>query len=140
MEATTVRGRKFSYSHTIGNLTIFRYPVDVGLDADNNVYVVNRGHDGDWVFGVNKMTLDEDEIGRFGGEGSTDGRFVWPTAIVIDSQRLAYVADEWLNRISIFDTTVDFNGGDVAERNYLRKWGVGGLRSRTAWRARRHGP
>ena len=78
MEATTVRGRKFSYSHTIGNLTIFRYPVDVGLDADNNVYVVNRGHDGDWVFGVNKMTLDEDEIGRFGGEGSTDGRFVWP--------------------------------------------------------------
>ena len=126
MEATTVRGRKFNFSHTLGNLTIFRYPVNLGLDADNNLYVVNRGHDGDWIFGVNKITLDEDQIGKFGGEGETDGRFVWPTAIVIDSRGLAYVADEWLNRVSIFDTTVDFNGEDIEEKNFLRKWGGGG--------------
>ncbi len=126
MEATTVRGRKFNFSHTLGNLTMFRYPVNLGLDADNNLYVVNRGHDGDWIFGVNKITLDEDHIGKFGGEGETDGRFVWPTAIVIDSRGLAYVADEWLNRVSIFDTTVDFNGKDIEEKNFLRKWGGGG--------------
>ena len=126
MEATTVRGRKFNFSHTLGNLTIFRYPVNLGLDADNNLYVVNRGHDGDWIFGVNKITLDENQIGKFGGEGETDGRFVWPTAIVIDSRGLAYVADEWLNRVSIFDTTVDFNGKDIEEKNFLRKWGGGG--------------
>ena len=126
MEATTVRGRKFNFSHTLGNLTIFRYPVNLGLDADNNLYVVNRGHDGDWIFGVNKITLDENQIGKFGGEGETDGRFVWPTAIVVDSRGLAYVTDEWLNRVSIFDTTVDFNGEDIEEKNFLRKWGVGG--------------
>ena len=126
MEATTVRGRKFNFSHTLGNLTMFRYPVNLGLDADNNLYVVNRGHDGDWIFGVNKITLDEDQIGKFGGEGETDGRFVWPTAIVIDSRGLAYVADEWLNRVSIFDTTVDFNGKDIEEKNFLRKWGGSG--------------
>ncbi len=126
MEATTFRGRKFNFSHTLGNLTMFRYPVNLGLDADNNLYVVNRGHDGDWIFGVNKITLDEDQIGKFGGEGETDGRFVWPTAIVIDSRGLAYVADEWLNRVSIFDTTVDFNGKDIEEKNFLRKWGGGG--------------
>ena len=108
VQATTVRGRQFSYSHTIGNAAIFCYPVHMSLDADNNLYVVNRGHDGDWVFGINKITVDEDEIGKFGGEGETDGRFVWPTAIVIDRRGLAYVADEWLNRISIFDTTVEF--------------------------------
>ena len=126
METTTVRGRKFNFSHTLGNLTIFRYPVNLGLDADNNLYVVNRGHDGDWIFGVNKITLDENQIGKFGGEGETDGRFVWPTAIVVDSRGLAYVTDEWLNRVSIFDTTVDFNGEDIEEKNFLRKWGVGG--------------
>ena len=32
----------------------------MSLDADNNLYVVNRGHDGDWVFGINKITVDED--------------------------------------------------------------------------------
>ena len=66
---TAVRGRQFSYSHTIGNAAIFCYPVHMSLDADNNLYVVNRGHDGDWVFGINKITVDEDEIGKFGGDG-----------------------------------------------------------------------
>ena len=126
MEAVKVRGREFSYSHTIGNAAIFCYPVHLSLDSHNNLYVVNRGHDGDWVFGINKITVDETEIGKFGGDGETDGRFVWPTAIAVDSQGLAYVADEWLNRISIFDATVEFNGEDIEEKNFLRKWGVGG--------------
>ena len=126
MEAVTVRGRQFSYSHTIGNAAIFCYPVHLSLDSDNNLYVVNRGHDGDWVFGINKITVDEVEIGKFGGDGDTDGRFVWPTAIAVDSRGLAYVADEWLNRVSVFDTTVEFNGEDIEEKNFLRKWGVGG--------------
>ena len=126
MQATTVRGRQFSYSHTIGNAAIFCYPVHMSLDADNNLYVVNRGHDGDWVFGINKITVDEDRDWQVRRRRRTDGRFVWPTAIAVDSQGLAYVADEWLNRISVFDTTVEFNGADIEEKNFLRKWGVGG--------------
>ena len=126
MEPRTVRGRKFTYSHTIGNAAIFNYPVHMCVDADNTLYVVNRGHDGDWVFGINKIRVDETEIGKFGGNGETDGRFIWPTAIAVDSQGLAHVADEWLNRISVFDVTVDFNGEDIEEKNFLRKWGVAG--------------
>ena len=96
------------------------------MDSDNILYVVNRGHDGEWIFGINKITVDEREIGKFGGYGETDGRFIWPTAIAVDSHGLAYVADEWLHRISIFDTDVEFNGADIEEKNFLRKWGVGG--------------
>ena len=106
---------------------MFNYPVHLCLDSDNTLYVVNRGHDGEWIFGINKITVDETEIGKFGGYGETDGRFIWPTAIAVDSDGLAYVADEWLNRISIFDANADFNGADIEEKNFLRKWGVGGL-------------
>ncbi len=126
MEAISTRGRVFRYSHTIGNVSLFRYPVGLGLDADNNLYVLNRGHDGDWIFGVNKMTVDEGLLGKFGGNGESDGRFLWPTSIVVDGAGLAYVADEWLNRISVYDATVEFNGADIAEGNYLRKWGAAG--------------
>ena len=41
-----------------------------------------------------------------------DGSLVWPTAIALDSDSNVYVADEWLNRISIFDKDGEF----------LRKW------------------
>ena len=126
MASTFIRGRKFAYSHTIGNAAVFNYPVHLGLDSDNILYVVNRGHDGEWIFGINKITVDEGEIGKFSGYGETDGRCIWPTAIVVDSIGLAYVADEWLNRISIFDTRVEFHGADIEEKNFLRKWGVGG--------------
>ena len=126
LEAIAVRGREFTYSHTIGNAAVFNYPVHLCLDSDNILYVVNRGHDGEWIFGINKITVDETEIGKFGGYGESGGRFIWPTAIAVDSHGLAYVADEWLNRISIFDTTVEFNGADIEEKNFLRKWGVGG--------------
>ncbi len=128
LEAIAIRGREFAYSHTIGNAAVFNYPVHLCLDSDNTLYVVNRGHDGEWIFGINKITVDETEIGKFGGYGETGGRFIWPTAIAVDNQGLAYVADDWLNRISIFDTNVEFNGADIEERNFLRKWGVGGDR------------
>ena len=126
MQPINVRGRQYAYSHTIGNAAVFNYPVHLCLDSDNTLYVVNRGHDGEWIFGINKITVDEHEIGKFGGYGETDGRFIWPTAIAVDSDGLAYVADEWLNRISIFDTKVEFHGADIEEKNFLRKWGCGG--------------
>ena len=126
VQPINARGREFTYSHTIGNAAVFNYPVHLCLDSDNILYVVNRGHDGEWIFGINKITVDEREIGKFGGYGDNDGRFIWPTAIAVDSDGLAYVADEWLHRISIFDTNVEFNGADIEERNFLRKWGVGG--------------
>ncbi|MCZ6535796.1 MAG: NHL repeat-containing protein, partial [Chloroflexi bacterium] len=126
LKAVKVRGRVFSYSRTIGNVSVFRYPVDLALGEGNTIYVLNRGHDGDWIFGVNVINTDEGLLGKFGGNGEGDGQFVWPTALVVDSQGLAYVADEWLNRISVYDTTVEFNKQDIGERNFLRKWGTVG--------------
>ena len=90
---------------------------------DDLIYVVSRSYeyrpDGKRV---TICTLGEDYVGEFArgvtttGDGeasSADGSLIWPTAIALDKDGNAYVADEWLNRISIFT-------GDGA---YVSKWG-----------------
>ena len=127
MEPIQVRDRVFNYSHTIGSQSAggpgFRFPVDLALGKGDTIYVVNRGHDGEESHRVSIITADSGYLGQFGSYGEGDGQFVWPSAVAVDSQGLVYVADEWLNRISIYDGNVEFNGQNVEQSNFLRKWG-----------------
>ena len=113
----------FQYSHSIGRNefagTGFRNPVDMAIGADDVVYVINRSYENrpDGVH-VSVVTLDEHYISDFGSFGEDDGQFTWPTSIALDSQENVYIADEWLNRISVFDK----------DGNFLRKWGKAGSR------------
>ncbi len=120
MQTVMVRGRVYNYSHTIGRNATggpgFRHPVDLALGRDGTVYVVNRGDEFQPCQRVSVITIDEEFVRDFGGSGTGDGEFVWPTAIALDSDENVYVADEWLNRISIFDK----------DGNYLGKWGIAG--------------
>ncbi len=111
----------FSYSHSVGRNefagTGFRNPMDLALGANDVVYVVNRSYENrpDGVH-VTVVTLNEDYIREFGSYGEDDGQFVWPTSIALDRQENVYIADEWLNRISIFDK----------DGKFLSKWGKPG--------------
>ncbi len=113
--------RTFSYSHSMGRNefagTGFRNPVDLAIGANDVAYVVNRSYENrpDGVR-VAICTLNEDFIGEFGEYGEGDGQFIWPTALALDGEGKVYVADEWLNRISIFDK----------DGNFLSKWGTPG--------------
>ena len=117
-------------SHTIGRAEFsgpgFRNPVAMARGEDDTMYVVSRSYeyrpDGKRI---TICTIDEDYIGEFArgvttaGEGeasSEDGSLIWPTAIALDSEGTVFVADEWLNRISVF----------TADGAYLRKWGAPG--------------
>ncbi len=114
--------RTFSYSRTIGRFESaggrgFSQPVDMALAPDGRLYVLNRGRE--WrppELRVTMMTLDEDFHGQFGRFGNGDGEAVWPTSVALDSNQNLYMADEWLNRITIFDK----------DGLYLDKWGVAG--------------
>ena len=119
----------FRYSHTIGRNeesgTGFRCPVDVARGKDDRLYVVNRSFEyRPERRRVTICTVEEDYIGEIGTgvtqrdyeESSTDGSFVWPTSIALDSEENLYIADQWLNRISIFTRDGDWIG----------KWGVCG--------------
>ena len=114
----------FRYSHTVGFLAQryrgFNNPVDVAIDSEGVLYVLNRGGPEISIISeykrVTRCTVDEEYLGEFGTGGIKDGDFWWPSSIAIDSEDQVYVADEALQRISVFSKQGDF----------LSKWGTEG--------------
>jgi sugar lactone lactonase YvrE len=103
--------------------------VAVARGEGNRLYVLNRGTETPVFWPCKRVTIctiDEEYLGQFGEKvhpeeavpSARDGAFFWPTSIALDSQGNAYVADEWLNRISIFTKDGDWIG----------KWGTVGAR------------
>ncbi len=120
----------FQFSHTIGRAEFsgpgFRNPVAMARRSDDVMYVVSRSYeyrpDGKRV---TICTVGEEYIGEFArgvtiaGEAeasAADGSLIWPTSIALDQDDNVYVADEWLNRISMFDK----------DGEWIGKWGTPG--------------
>ena len=116
--------KTYTYSHTIGFLAAtgrgFTNPVDLAINSQGVLYVLNRAGPETPVRlpskRVSMVTLDEEWLGEWGTGGRNDGEFWWPSSIAIDRKDNVYVADEALQRISIFDKY----------GNFLNKWGVKG--------------
>ena len=124
MLTTVAAGRVYNFSHVIGrNLdsgTGFIHPLALAFGRDNVAYVISRSNENMFAVRVSKISVggpgDEEFICEFGHFGDEDGKLTWPTSVALDSEGNVYVADEWLNRISIFDADGDFLG----------KWGIRG--------------
>ena len=130
MLTETVAGRTYDYSHSVGRGSQtgmgFSNPVAVALGRDEVLYVVNRGSEGisnvPWNrigYGarVSQIKLgskagEEEFLGEFSKYGDGAGEFIWGSGIAIDNQGNLYVADEWLNRVTVFDK----------DGNFLRQW------------------
>ena len=116
-----LKERTFSYSHSVGRNefvgTGFRNPVDMAIGNDDVSYIVNRSYENrkDGIR-ICVVTLEEEYITEFASFGERDGQLVWPTAIALDGEKNVYIADEWQNRISVFNKDGEF----------LRKWGTAG--------------
>ena len=117
---TEVAPITFEYSHTIGRQenrsgSGFFYPVAITRDEENQLYVLSRGSETPAFFPCKRVTVftidDETLVREFGTKvppeeadaSAPDGSFMWPTSVALDSAGIAYVADEWLNRISLFN-------------------------------------
>ena len=100
------------YSHTVGSLSNqgrgFQNPVDVALDSHGVMYVLNRAGPELPIRlpykRVSMCTVDEEFLGEFGTGGTGIGEFWWPSSLAFDSRDRLYVADEALNRITVFST------------------------------------
>ena len=119
-------GISLQYTHTIGRAEFsgpgFRNPTAMARAEDDVMYVANRSYDyrpdGKRI---TMCTVGEEFISEFAkgvfeqGDGeavATDGAIIWPTAITVGPNGNVYLADEYLDRISIYS----------AEGEYLTKW------------------
>ena len=109
------------YSHTIGLATMqgrgFLFPADTAVGGSGRLYTVNRSLDVDpRGVRVTMYDLDSEYFGTFGSFGESDGQFISPTAVAVDSLGQVYVSDEHTHRITMFDPAGTF----------LATWGVHG--------------
>ena len=114
----------FRYSHTIGSLSNqgrgFQNPMDVALDSRGVMFVINRA--GPELAlrlpykRVSMCTVDQEYLGEFGTGGTAPGEFWWPSSVAFDAQDQLYVADEALNRVTVFS-----NQGQL-----IKTWGEAG--------------
>ena len=109
----------FQYSHTIGRQenrsgSGFFYPVAIAKGEKDQLSVLSRGSETPAFFPCKRVTVftvDEELVREFGqkippeeaDESAPAGTFMWPTALALDSQMNTYVADEWLQRVTVFD-------------------------------------
>ena len=86
----------------------FHLPVDISVRADGRVYVINRSPMHRLGIRVGICDLLHGWYGEFGSDGKADGQFTGPAAITHDSNERIYVADEELNRITVFNPDGEF--------------------------------
>jgi DNA-binding beta-propeller fold protein YncE len=110
----------FRYDRTIGLLAQtgrgFSLPVDFAFGQEGVIYVLNRGTPVQRNTHVTICTVDGDYHADFGGYGSGDGQFIWPTSIAVDRDGHVYISSESEHRIQKFSKTGQFLG----------KWGTPG--------------
>ena len=129
-----VAGRVFDFSRVVGWSALsgmgFTQPVAVAIGKGDLVYVLSRGWEQianvPWNrtqngIRVGMLTIgnepgDEEFIDDFSKGGDAAGQLIWPAGMDLDSQRNVYVTDEWLNRVSVFDS----------QGNFQTAWGTGG--------------
>ena len=134
MVTQIVAGRVYDYTRVLGRGAVsgagFTMPVALCQGEGDQIYVVDRGSEyipgAAWnrvvhgarvgIFTVGDENEDEEWVSEFGKYGDADGEFIWPAGVALDSRGNAYVTDEWLNRVNVFDK----------EGNFLTHWGVAG--------------
>ena len=118
------------YSHTIGRTEVsgtgFLFPVAMARGKGDLIYVVNRSHElRPESVRVTICTVGEDLVTEFARGvpdqrqheiSAADGSLVWASSIALDKGGNVYVADEWINRISIF----------TRDGEWIGKWGTPG--------------
>ena len=142
MKTTSVAGRAWHFSHSIGRPTAehnqrkdgkmvggFMFPIAVTVGGDGLIFVLSRGYGFpyniqpvDIFMRVGKLTIDQEHIGDFARAG-----FTWPAGIAVSKDGTVYCSDEYENCIAFYnpENTYPFPQWN-ADRDRLGQWGEAG--------------
>jgi len=106
-------GINLQYHSTVGFHTDqgsrgFQHPSAFILRDDGTIFVASRGAGP--TIGVQMVNRGFEFFGKLGESGTGIGQMQAPSALALDSERNLYVADEKLNRITIFDENGELKG------------------------------
>ena len=95
----------------------FHLPVAIAIRNDGRIYVASRSHaEALRIVGIQVVSVENEFFGQIGSYGRADGQMESPTALALDSRERLYLADDSLQRITIYDR----------DGEYLSKWGTAG--------------
>ncbi len=93
----------------------FHHPSCIAIRSDGVIFIGSRSTP---TTGIQMVSLEHKYFGTIGREGSMEGQMKEPSALALDSDEFLYMADEKLNRISIFNRECEF----------VSSWGIEGDR------------
>ena len=82
----------------------FHLPMSMVIRGDGRIFVVSRSNTQALdIVGIQMVTRGHEFFGQIGGYGREPGKMIWPTALALDRDDNLYLADDYLQRITVYD-------------------------------------
>ena len=86
----------------------FHLPTDMVIRDDGVIFVVSRSNTVALnIVGIQMVKIDHDYLGQIGGYGRDMGDMIGPTALALDADDNLYLADEVLQRVTVYSRDGD---------------------------------
>ena len=86
----------------------FHLPTAMVIRGDGRVFVASRSNQSQTVIvGIQMVSSDHDYYGQIGRHGREPGDMIGPTALALDGEDNLYLADDFLQRITVYDPEGD---------------------------------
>ena len=95
----------------------FQLPTAMAIRGDGRIFVASRSNGiAKEIVGIQMVSRNHDFFGQIGDYGKAEGQMMWPSAVALDDEGNVFLADDYLNRVTVFDS----------EGRALSSWGIKG--------------
>ena len=82
----------------------FHLPMSMVIRGDGRIFVVSRSNTQALdIVGIQMVSLGHEFFGQIGAYGQQPGNMIWPTALALDRNDHLYLADDYLQRVTVYD-------------------------------------